>query len=224
MKKIRFTPFEIAYIVLGLLVNTVISLLTKASPVSTFYAYSCVLGGILLTKARLEGYFLQVAMGILYLFLAWQQKYYGEVINSLLTIPITLYGMYNWFTRRNSTENTVNIVKASKKEAAIIIVSQLLLIPLYYFLLSRYEGSMLWVQSLSLAISIMAFYFSARISVLSYYCFLSKDILSTILWIVPLINGDASAWLVIVPNILFFINDLYGLYSWNRMLEKQKTG
>ena len=23
---------------------------------------------------------------------------------------------------------------------------------------------------------------------------------------------------------LFFINDLYGLYSWNRMLEKQKTG
>jgi hypothetical protein len=36
-------------------------------------------------------------------------------------------------------------------------------------------------------------------------------------------EGDVSAWLVIVPNILFFINDLYGLYSWGHMLESQKA-
>lgn len=223
MKKISFTPFEITYIAVGLVVNTVISLVTRASLISTFYAYSCLLGGILMAKARVEGYLLQFAMGILYVFLALEQQYYGEVVNSLLIIPITMYGLYNWFKSRNSSENTVGIAKASKKEAAVVIISQLLLIPLYYFILSRFEGRLLLVQSLSLAFSIMAFYFCARISILGYYCFISKDILSTILWIFPLMEGDASAWLVIVPNILFFINDLYGLYSWGHMLESQKA-
>ncbi|MBR5048211.1 MAG: nicotinamide mononucleotide transporter [Erysipelotrichaceae bacterium] len=223
MKKISFTAFEATYIIIGLAVNTVIAIITKASAVSVFYAYCCVLGGIMLTKARIEGYFLQFAMGILYVFIAWKQAYYGEVVNALLVIPVTAYGLYNWLRSRNSGENTVDIARAGKKEVILLIISQLLLVPLYRRILCRYTDEMLTVQALSIAVTVMAFYFCARISVLSYYCFISKDIVSTILWIPPLLAGDASAWLVIIPNLLFFINDIYGLISWRRMLAEQKN-
>ncbi|MBQ6654032.1 MAG: nicotinamide mononucleotide transporter [Erysipelotrichaceae bacterium] len=224
MKKIEFTPFEKAYIIIGLIINTDIAIATRAQLISTLYAYCCLLGGIMLTKARVEGYLLQCGMAVFYVFLAWQQRYYGEVVNALLVIPVTAYGLYNWLKSRNSAANTVDIVEPTKKEVILLIISQLLLFPLYYYLLSLFENELLFVQSLSLALSMMAFYFCARISVLTYYCFISKDIISTVLWIFPLLAGDASAWLVIVPNLLFLVNDIYGLYNWKRLLKNQNAG
>ncbi len=224
MKKIEFTAFEKAYIIIGLIINTVIAVLTRASLISTLYAYCCLLGGILLTKARLEGYLLQFGMGIFYVFLAWDQQYYGEVVNALLVIPVTAYGLINWLKTRNSEANTVAIIEPTKKEVILLTISQLILFPLYYYLLARFENRLLFVQSLSLAVSMMAFYFCARVSVLTYYCFISKDIISTVLWIFPLLEGDASAWLVIIPNLLFLVNDAYGLYNWNRLLKQQNAG
>ncbi|MCR5068021.1 MAG: nicotinamide riboside transporter PnuC [Erysipelotrichaceae bacterium] len=224
MKKIEFTAFEKAYIIIGLIINTVIAVLTRASLISTLYAYCCLLGGILLTKARLEGYLLQFGMGIFYVFLAWDQQYYGEVVNALLVIPVTAYGLINWLKTRNSEANTVAIIEPTKKEVILLTISQLILFPLYYYLLACFENRLLFVQSLSLAVSMMAFYFCARVSVLTYYCFISKDIISTVLWIFPLLEGDASAWLVIIPNLLFLVNDAYGLYNWNRLLKQQNAG
>ena len=224
MKKIEFTAFEKAYIIIGLIINTVIAVLTRASLISTLYAYCCLLGGILLTKARLEGYLLQFGMGIFYVFLAWDQQYYGEVVNALLVIPVTAYGLINWLKTRNSEANTVAIIEPTKKEVILLTISQLILFPLYYYLLARFENRLLFVQSLSLAVSMMAFYFCARVSVLTYYCFISKDIISTVLWVFPLLEGDASAWLVIIPNLLFLVNDAYGLYNWNRLLKQQNAG
>ena len=53
--------------------------------------------------------------------------------------------------------------------------------------------------------------------------FILKDIIGLILWLYPLMLGNSGNITVLLTNILYGINDVYGLINWNKMLKQQKT-
>jgi len=223
MKRVHFNRFETVFLIVGFLTNTFIAFWTKGSLINTIYAYLCVLSGVLLTKARIEGYLLEFTVGLLYLFIAMKQRYYSEMLIGFLLMPISIVGIIRWIRQKNSSENTVNIVNVSKREIVMVVASQLLLFPLYYYLISLFNDQVLVLSTFSLIFSLLANYFIARMSAFNYICFLCKDFVVVSMWLAPMLKGDFSSVSVMLSCLFYMVNDIYGLYNWNRIMKQQKA-
>ena len=80
---------------------------------------------------------------------------------------------------------------------------------------------MLYISALSICISVLAFYFLSRMTPITYYAFVLKDIIALSLWIYPLLKGETTTFAVFFSNIIFLINDIYGIFSWKALAKKQ---
>lgn len=107
-------------------------------------------------------------------------------------------------------------------EIAIVLLSQIVLFWIYYFILKAFNTDLLIISSISIVTSVLASYFEARRSELSLFCYIANDIVIITLWLIPIINGQTELISVLVGPILLLINDIYGSYNWKKLKKQQK--
>ena len=132
-----------------------------------------------------------------------------------------IIGIISWL-RHQDKEDTVIISSLSKKEITIVLLSQLVLFWIYYFLLKLFNTDLLVISTISVVTSVLASYFEARRSELSLFCYIANDLVIITLWLIPIINGQTELISVLVGPVLLLINDIYGSYNWSRLKKKQK--
>lgn len=147
--------------------------------------------------------------------------YYGEAIIAMCcTLPLMIVGLVNWLKHQDNT-NTVVIKEISKKELIIVLCSQIIMFFGYYYLLKKFNTSNLLVSTFSIVASIIATYLTARRSEYGFIGFIINDIILTLLWSIPVLNGNINLIPVLLCPILLFINDIYGVLNWRMIKEKQ---
>jgi nicotinamide mononucleotide transporter len=214
--------FEKIFLIGGLIIISILSFLAKSDLLSTVYGFLSVISAILIAKGKVIGNFFSASNSLIYAYLSFRHQIYSEVIISLfLIIPITVYGLISWMKNQNKETQTITINKLEKRELVLAVFSQIIMFFGYYFLLKYFNTNMLFLSALSISISVLAFYFLSRMTVLAYYTFIIKDIIATVLWIYPLLNGATTTLTVFFSNIFFLLNDIYGVYSWNSLARKQ---
>ncbi|MGI6510177.1 MAG: nicotinamide riboside transporter PnuC [Erysipelotrichaceae bacterium] len=214
--------FEKIFLIGGSVMMLVLSILSKSDLLSIIYGLLSVGSAIFIAKGKIIGNIMGGINSLIYAYFSFKHKIYSEaIISAFLIFPITVYGLINWIKNQNKETKTININKLSNKELLLAISSQIIMYFGYYYLLKYFKVNMLYISALSICISVLAFYFLSRMTVLAYYTFIIKDIIATMLWIYPLLNGEKTSLLVFFSNILFLINDFYGAYSWNRLAKKQ---
>ena len=222
--KVKFNLYEKLFLVIGISFVTLVAVNSQASLLATIFSILCILNAVYAAKGLILGYVFEIFSTFIYIYLSLNQRFYSEVITSLfILLPFSFYGLYNWSKHQNSQSNVINISRTSKKELAILITSQIVLYPLYLWMLISFDCSLPYVSAVSIAVSVSAFYLLAKTSNLSYLFFILKDIIGLILWVYPLMLGNSGNITVLLTNILYGINDVYGLINWNKMLKQQKT-
>lgn len=178
---------------------------------------------LLMSKGKVECYFVGFVSVFFYGIVSYNQGYYGElIITAFLTFPIMIIGIISWLRHQDKEEDTVIISSLSKKEITIALLSQLVLFWIYYFILKAFNTDLLVISTMSVVTSVLASYFEARRSELSLFCYIANDLVIITLWLIPIISGQIELISVLVGPILLLINDIYGSYNWRRLKNQQK--
>ena len=214
--------FEKTFLIGGSIITLLLAILSKSDFLSTVYGLLCVGSAIYIAKGKVIGNFFGIVSSLIYSYLSYQHRLYSEVIVSLfLILPITIYGFISWLKNQNADTQTITIKKLENKELILAIISQIIMYFAYYHLLKYFNTEMLYISALSICISVLAFYFLSRMTPITYYAFVLKDIIALSLWIYPLLKGKTTTFAVFFSNIIFLINDIYGIFSWKALAKKQ---
>mgnify|MGYP002520118338 FL=1 len=204
-------------------VGTISSVLFNGTVIDTLYTSLYLITALLMSKGKVECYFVGFVSVFFYGIVSYNQGYYGElIITAFLTFPIMIIGIISWLRHQDKEEDTVIISSLSKKEISIALLSQLVLFWAYYFLLKAFNTDLLVISSLSVVTSVLASYFEARRSEWSLFCYIANDLIIITLWLIPILNGQTELISVLVGPMLLLINDIYGSYNWRRLKKAQR--
>lgn len=215
--------FEKLYLFVGILVGVLTSIIFNGTVIDSLYTITYLTTAILMSKGKVESYFVGFFSVFFYGIVSYNQGYYGELLITIfLTFPIMIIGIISWLRHQDKEDDVVTINTISKKEIILVIGSQLFLFWAYYFLLKMFNTDLLIISSCSIVTSVLASYFEARRSELSLFCYIANDLILITLWIIPIIKENTTLISVLVGPILLLINDIYGSYNWRKLKNKQK--
>ena len=217
-----WTIFERLFLVLGTISAFVLTFLFKGTWIDLGYTLLYFWTALLLAKGKYSCYIIGIISTFFYAFVSYNNSYYGEVIIAMCcTLPLMIVGLVNWLKHQDNT-NTVVIKEISKKELIIVLFSQAIMFVGYYYLLKVFNTNNLLVSTFSIVASIIATYLTARRSEYGFVGFIINDIIIITLWSIPVIGGNTNLIPVLLCPVLLLINDIYGVYNWKKIKNKQK--
>ena len=173
-------------------------------------------------KGNPFGQFLMVVFSLLYGIISFTFSYYGEMITYLgMTMPMAIFALISWLRNPyNGNKAEVKVNTISKKERLFIWIGAVVITILFYFILAYFNTANIVPSTLSVTTSFIAVYLTFRRSPLFALAYASNDIVLIVLWIMASAY-DLRYISVMVCFIAFFVNDIYGYISWQKMKVRQ---
>lgn len=176
-------------------------------------------------KGNPFGQILMVIFSLLYGVISYSFNYYGEMITYLgMTMPMAVFALISWLRnpyKGNKAEVKVNTI--SKVEVLLIAVMTAAITVLFYFILDYFKTANIAPSTLSVTTSFLAVYLTFRRSPYFALAYAANDIVLIVLWILASLY-DVKYISVVVCFVAFFVNDIYGFISWQRMKKRQEKG
>lgn len=176
-------------------------------------------------KGHVLGQVFVVIFSLLYAIISFEFKYYGEMITYIgMTTPIAITSIISWLKHPFEEKNEVEVASLSKKNIVIMILLAALVTFVFYFILKFFGTQNLVVSTMSITTSFLASYlmlFRIPSYALAYG---ANDMILIVLWVLASLENIAY-FPMIICFVVFFINDVYGFYSWKkRKIEQEKDG
>ena len=140
-----------------------------------------------------------------------------------MTAPMAVVALVSWLKNPYGDGKEVKVNRIKLPEVVLMILIGTAVTFIFYFILKYFNTSNLEVSTISVLTSFVAVYLTFRRSIFFSLAYAMNDIILIILWGLASFN-DTSYISVVVCFIMFFINDIYGFISWNRMEKRQTIG
>ncbi len=218
----QYKKFEIIWMLTSI-VSVIISGIVFKSEIATMASSSvAIITAMLQAKGKIESQFFGIVVCLLYSYISYKNKYYGEVIFYLLIMfPMSIVGIISWITHKSKKTDTVEVNKINLKEWVLLVFISIVAFIGLYNLLKYLNTSELLVSTFSMIASLLAIYLLVRRSRYSFIFYLLNDIISIILWGLPVIAGNFLLIPMIIDPLALLISDTYGLVNWNKMEKEQ---
>ncbi len=177
---------------------------------------------IFVAKGDPLGQAMTVVFSVLYSIISLTFRYYGEMITYLgMTAPIALLATISWFRHpHREGENEVRVTSVSPRKWVILIVLTALVTFAFYFVLKAFHTNHLAISTVSIATSFLA---SALTFLRSSWYGLgygANDLVLVTMWILATMENPSYLPMVICFAV-FFVNDCYGFFNWQRIRRRQ---
>lgn len=176
---------------------------------------------IFIAKGYVLGQILTVVFSVFYGIVSFYFRYYGEMITYLcMTAPIAVLSVVSWLRHPYEGTKEVEVNRVTKKQVTVMIILTVIVTFIFYFILKALKNENLFFSTISITTSFIASYLTFLRS--PYYAvgYAANDIVLIILWIFATIE-DISYLPMVICFVMFFINDMYGFYNWEKMRVKQ---
>jgi nicotinamide mononucleotide transporter len=178
---------------------------------------------VLVAKGKISNYYPGIINVILYAYIAYGQKYYGEVmLNLLYFLPMQFIGLYLWKKNRIQGTDSEKVKTAFMSNTSRIVwtIISCIGVFIYGLILKRMGGNLPFVDSISTILSIIAMILMAKRYVEQWILWIVVDVVSIIMWFVALMNGgnDIS---ILIMWIAYLVNAIYGQINWMKLHRTQ---
>ena len=177
---------------------------------------------ILCAKGNPFGQVLMIIFCCIYTYISYTFSYYGEMITyACMSLPMAVFSLVSWLRhpyKGNKAEVKVNSIKG--KEYAFLIVLDIVVTVVFYFILRYFDTANLFLSTLSITTSFGAAYLTMRRSPHYALWYVANDIVLILLWTMAAMK-DISYISVIICFVAFLANDIYGFISWKKMQKRQ---
>lgn len=177
---------------------------------------------IFVAKADVLGQILTVMFSLFYAFISYQQRYYGEMITYLgMTAPIAILSIITWLKNPfKKGKSEVRVAALNKRKIAVMLMLAAAVTFVFHYILAYYNTAHLFVSTVSITTSFLAVYLTVLRSPYYALAYAANDIVLIILWILAL-KTDSSSLSMVLCFSMFFINDIYGFFNWQRIRKRQ---
>lgn len=212
--------FERAFLYAMLALQFFVFYLNPDTPLNIIAGAAGVVSVVLCAKGRTVFYFIGFIQTITYLFLAWQNCFYGEVLENLFYFVTMIWGIFEWKKNEVSDEDGNKDVIAKKftlkqwiAAAALCVVATM--------------GIGVWLESIGSAQA----YTDAATNVFAVFAQLLMvkryreqwiwwfliDVFCIKMWVV------AGNWSMVAMYVAWTINTIYGWYNWSKLNKEQNS-
>ncbi len=173
-------------------------------------------------KGNPFGQILMIIFSLLYGIISFKFAYYGEMITYLgMTMPMSFFALVSWLRNPyNGNKAEVRVNTISKKEALFMLLISFVITVIFYFILEYFNTSNIVPSTFSVTTSFIAVYLTFRRNPYFALAYAANDIVLIVLWALASIH-EIRYISVIVCFIAFFVNDIYGYVSWEKMKIRQ---
>ncbi|MGN0432351.1 MAG: nicotinamide riboside transporter PnuC [Lachnospiraceae bacterium] len=177
---------------------------------------------LFVAKGNVAGQILTVVFAVFYGIISFFFQYYGEMITYLcMTAPIAVVSVISWLRHPYEGTKEVRVNRLNIKQVMVIILAATVTTVAFYFILGALGNANLLCSTISITTSFVASWLTFLRS--PYYAvgYAFNDIVLIVLWI--LASAENISYLpMVLCFIMFFINDMYGFYNWQRMQRRQE--
>lgn len=215
-----YSTFEKLFMVAMLALQIVVFCISPDTPLNIIAGIAGVISVVLCAKGKVEFYFIGFVQTISYLFLAWQNNFYGEVIENLFYLVTMIWGIFVW--KKNSVQNDdgTEDVAAKKFNAvqwiASIIGTAIATVIVGYWL-NSIGNAQAYTDAATNVLAIFAQILMVRRYREQWIWWLIIDLLCIKMWFV------AENWSMVAMYIAWTANCVYGWYNWSKLEKKNNN-
>lgn len=212
--------WEILWLATSCIVITALSIYWKDTAMGIVSAATGVACVVCTGKGKLSAYFFGIINTLLYAIIAYQQKYYGEVmLNALYYFPMQFYGIYVWNRHMNKETHEVEKRKMEPQKLVLMLAVVAAGTVVYGLVLRGMGGELPFVDALSTVISVVAMVISIRMYMEQWLLWIIVDVVTVIMWAVAFIKGGDSI-ATLLMWIVYLGNAFIMFYKWKREADK----
>ncbi|MBI9053861.1 MAG: nicotinamide mononucleotide transporter [Bacteroidales bacterium] len=213
--------YEKLWLVISTILIVSLSIYWKDSPIGIIASLAGIWNVVLVAKGKILNYFFGIIAVTTYAFVAYTQKYFGEVmLNMFYFFPMQFIGFYIW-RKRTSDKKTedIKVVYMTNKQRLFWLCITAVATITYAYILKRLGGNLPFLDSASTVMSVIAMILMVFVFVEQWILWILVDIVSIFLWAIAMKNGGTDI-AVLIMWIAFLVNAIYGLFNWIKLESK----
>lgn len=157
-------------------------------------------------KGKLSAYIFGMVNTLLYAIIAYQAKFYGEVmLNAIYYFPMQFYGIYVWSKHMNNKTHEVEKKEMKLNGKIILGICVIGATIAYGFVLKLLGGALPFIDALSTVVSVIAMIISIKMYAEQWILWIVVDVVTVIMWAIAFAQGSESIatllmWIVYLAN------------------------
>lgn len=215
-----YSLWEQLFLVSMVLLQIIVFIINPDSLINIVAGVAGVISVVLFAKGKISAYFIGFIQTFTYLYLAWTNCFYGEVLENIFYFVTMIWGIIVWKNNMTTNDDGVEEIKSKKFTTSQWIISIILTVIATYLM-----G--LWLTSIGSAQA----YTDAATNILAIFAQLLMvwrfreqwiwwiviDLLCIKMWFV------AGNWSMVMMYIAWTINCIYGWYNWSKLNKNQQV-
>lgn len=209
-------PWEVLWIIISTVTILSLSIYLNESMIGIIMAITGVICVVLTGKGKLSSYVFGMVNTVLYAYVAYGAKYYGDaMLNILYYAPMNVVGWVMW--NKHISVETKEVEKKRLKGTGIVsvFIGSAIGIFLYGLILKRMGGSLPFVDALTTVFSVVAQILCVKRYMEQWILWIIIDVVSVYMWAVAFINGGESIATLIMWSI-YLLNAIFMFVKWYR--------
>ncbi len=217
----NFKSWEICWMILANAIILGVSIYLGDDILSIIASLTGVMCVILCGLGKVSNYFWGTINVILYAYVAWKAKYYGDVmLNLLYYLPTNILGWVLWAKNVNKETNEVYKKRMTLKQDLIVVIISITGILGYSFVLKQLGGNLPLVDSMSTVLSIIAQILMIKRFAEQWVIWILIDVVSVIMWVVALF-GEGQSIAVLLMWTVYLANAIIMYIKWKKDTVKE---
>ena len=214
-----YSTFDKLFMVAMLLAQIIVFCIVPDSPLGIIAGISGVISVVLCAKGKISFYFIGFVQTISYLFLAWQNCFYGEVMENIFYLVTMIWGIFVW--KKNSTVDDkgsahVEALKFTPKMWVLSVLGTAICTIAMGYWLTTIGSHQAYTDAATNILAIFAQVLMVKRYREQWIWWLVIDVLCLKMWFV------AGNWSMVAMYVAWTINCIYGWYNWNKLEKENK--
>lgn len=215
-----YNSFEKLFLLSMVALQVIVFCITPDTPLNIIAGIAGVISVVLCAKGKLVFYFIGFVQTVTYLYLAWQSKFYGEVMENIFYFVTMIWGIFVWKKNTVTNDDGTEDVSAKKFTTLQWVLSTIgtiiATIGMGYFLESI-GSNQAYTDAATNILAIFAQILMVRRYREQWIWWLIIDLLCIKMWF---IEGN---WSMVAMYIAWTANCIYGWWNWSKLNRTQKS-
>ena len=214
-----YNTFEKLFLLFMVALQVVVFCIMPDTPLNIMAGIAGVISVVLCAKGKVAFYFIGFVQTISYLFLAWQNCFYGEVLENIFYLVTMVWGIFVW--KKNSVQNEDGTEDVAAKKftpvqwIASIVGTAIATVVMGYWLKSI-GSAQAYTDAATNVLAIFAQLLMVRRYREQWIWWLIIDLLCIKMWFV------AGNWSMVAMYVAWTANCVYGWCNWSKLNKNQK--
>ncbi len=209
-----YSLFDRLFLIGMLLLQIIVFILHPDSLIGIISGISGVISVVLCAKGKISFYYIGFIQTISYLFLAWDNRFYGEVIENIFYLVTMVWGIFIWqksLTKTSDGSTQVIVKRFTVSQWILSIIGTTVATIIMGYWLNSISSSQPYTDAATNIFAIFAQLLMIKRYKEQWIWWLLIDMLCIKMWFV------AGNWSMVAMYIAWTINCIYGWYNWSKL-------